>query len=156
MWLFAYSPFVCLSCLSAELSPSDMSSSLVRKALELLETEHVDRARSVKNDSRQDLKKRRKSTQVQLRILGDVKSEAALQVEIAKRTTAKRKDRTRENLKCLAVLGNTTTADSKKAQKIFERTVKSKRPVDDTAPDSSASAFTEEDFRKFEEEYFVS
>lgn len=137
-----------------------MSSSLVRKALELVETEPAARAQSLKrvqkNDSRQDLRKKKKINQGQFRVLGDVRSEAALQVETARRTSSKSKDRTRENLKHLAVLGKTDAANFKKAHKIFERTVKSRRPVDDTTPENTASVFTEEDFKKFEEEYFVS
>lgn len=39
---------------------------------------------------------------------------------------------------------------------IFEQTVRKSRITDETAPESSSSVFTEEDFRKFEEEYFVS
>lgn len=116
--------------------------------------------------------------------IADVHSNAALQVEIARQASCINKDQTAENLKKLVVLSSSKSVDYKRAQKvqsankifnhmsinhclhffqiimyfafqIFDRTVKNKKPVSDT-PQSSSSVFTEEDFQKFEEEYFIS
>lgn len=113
-----------------------------------------------------------------------MQSNAALQVEVARQASCFNKDQTAENLKKLVVLSSTKSVDYKRAQKvqsaskaltpmcmnhclhlfqilmyiafqIFDRTVKNKKPVSDT-PQSSSSVFTEEDFQKFEEEYFIS
>jgi len=137
-----------------------MSSSLVRKSLELVESELDNRAQPLKqtrkNELLKNLKVRKKKYQSQTkRVLGDVRSEAALQVELARRISSVKQDRTSENLKNLVLLSSSNSVDFKKAHKIFEQTVRKSRITDETAPESSSSVFTEEDFRKFEEEYFV-
>ncbi|XP_034249510.1 active regulator of SIRT1-like [Thrips palmi] len=136
-----------------------MSSTLVKKALELFETDADSKSqppkKSQQNESRKDLKARKRALKRSDRVLGDVKSKAALQVDVARRISSGNKDRTNENLKALMALGSVKPVDFKKAEKIFNQTVKRKRPVDDTAPPAEPSMFSEEDFKKFEEEYFV-
>ena len=138
-----------------------MSSSLVRQSLELVESELDDRTQSLrktrKNDSRKGLKSKKKGVKGHhSRVLGDDRSEAALQVERAKRTSSSKQDRTTENLKSLLRLSSSKSVDFMKAQEIFDKTVKRRKIIDNTAPETTSSAFTEEDFKKFEEEYFVS
>lgn len=137
-----------------------MSSSLVRKALELCEADTDSKTYPLKktrqNDTHKNLKSRKRALKKSDRVLGDVKSQAALQVDAARRISFGIKDRTDENLKALIALGSAKPVDFKKAEKILELTVKSKRPIDDTPPEPEPSLFSEEDFKKFEEEYFVS
>lgn len=139
----------------------DMSSSLVRRALELVETEPPNKVqpgkKTRKNDFVNDSKIQKKRKQCHSRrVLGDVKSDAALQVDIARKISSGKEDLTSQNLKKLVALGSSKSVDFKRAQKILERTVKTRKPVDEVVTEVSASAFTEEDFKKFEEEYFVS
>lgn len=138
-----------------------MSSSLVRKALEIVETESASSAQAWKKAKKNATRKDRRVQKVlkksdRSRVLGDVKSEAARQIELARKASSKNKDQTTENLKKLMFLSKTKPVNFSRAEKILDQTVKRRKPLDDTVPGKSSSAFSEEDFKKFEEEYFVS
>lgn len=64
-------------------------------------------------------------------------------------------DCTEGNVRFLQRLGDRSCLDAKAANKIFERAVKSRKENPTSEPKEESTVFTEEDFKKFEEEYFV-
>ncbi|PSN31732.1 DNA/RNA-binding protein KIN17 [Blattella germanica] len=64
-------------------------------------------------------------------------------------------DRTEGNVRMLQRLGEKTNIDEGAVNKIFRRAVKGKSEVKAPEPKQESTVFTEEEFQKFEEEYFV-
>ncbi|CAL7939544.1 unnamed protein product [Xylocopa violacea] len=139
-----------------------MSNSLVRKGLELLGYE---------NDAKQQGKKKRKHIKYKGTLdlippkhrilskkdktdLGTILGRSSkVSVYETQRKLAKQKDPTNKNVRKLLMLSNTRIA-SQTANKLLDRAVKKRNiPKKNKPKESETTAFTEEDFKKFEKEY---
>ncbi|XP_053109033.1 active regulator of SIRT1 [Hemicordylus capensis] len=136
-----------------------MSASLLRKALELLEAPGVSaprpkRTETVAQPSNQSLKRRRK------KISGRKRETATVKGKVIKSALEEYKkhqavDHFEENIQYM--MSSQFTTDSTITQKVLEqnRGRKSRdRPKKEKKKKPEATVFTEEDFQKFEREYF--
>ncbi|XP_008555892.1 uncharacterized protein LOC103577146 [Microplitis demolitor] len=134
-----------------------MTKSLVRASLELI---------NINDDIKKDKKKKKKSGDISNlipanhRVSKKNKSGSIifthnrkLTVHEARKKLADKKDPTEDNIEKLLLLSN-YSVDSDTAAKLFERAVK-KRPVleAEKPKEEEPTAFTEEDFAKFEAEF---
>jgi len=126
-----------------------MSTSLLKKSLKLFEEEgKVDKIKSNKARPNHPANKKKQAT------LKDRKVKSALDSFIKKN---RKEDKTLENLAVLEKISLKKTVSQDSANKILNYHLKKSRKVTKVEPKKEAekSVFTDEDFRKFELEYFV-
>ncbi|KAI9555849.1 putative active regulator of SIRT1-like [Daphnia sinensis] len=134
-----------------------MSTSLLKKSLRLFEDEEK-REKSVKKKSSQRKTERviqKSSTAIKKQAtLKDRKVKSAIEVFVKKHP---KQDKTLENLALLEKLSQKKTITEESANKIFSYQLKKQHKTIEKAPKKkeNSTVFTEEDFLKFEREYFV-
>lgn len=138
-----------------------MSNSLVRKSLELLgyekDTKHEKRKKKrINPGSKLELikaKHRIISQETKTDLVTALGRSGKVSVYEARKRKATRRDPTDENVQKLLLL-STKRVDSETAEQLLERGVKKKCiPKKEKPKEQESTVFTEEDFKKFEEEY---
>uniref|UniRef100_A0A6M2DIU7 Putative active regulator of sirt1-like copidosoma floridanum n=1 Tax=Xenopsylla cheopis TaxID=163159 RepID=A0A6M2DIU7_XENCH len=120
-----------------------MSASLVHKSLQILKSDTV-------------LSQDKKSNEVKKRKKNNKKagnSTKKITLKQLQQTVEDEKHKLEANLHKLQLLSS-RKLDSETAEKVFKRTVKNSKPKEEEIVDTEGTAFTEEDFFKFEQEYF--
>ncbi|KDR12666.1 hypothetical protein L798_13325 [Zootermopsis nevadensis] len=135
-----------------------MSAALARESLELVESagkKHVRPRQAI--DAKNLHRKNKQSGIVQKKLRKEVASCGGVQLSVEELRMRLRvhEDRTEGNVRLLQRLGDCSSLDVKTANKIFERSVKSRTEKPSSESKEESTMFTEEDFKKFEEEYFV-
>jgi len=126
-----------------------MSTSLLKKSLELFDEEgKTDRTKSNKGRPARTIVKNKQAT------LKDRKVKSALESYTKKN---RKEDRTLGNLAVLEKISLKNSVSQDSANKILKYHLQKSRKVVEAEPKKEAekSVFTDEDFRKFQQEYFV-
>ncbi|XP_033209138.1 active regulator of SIRT1-like [Belonocnema kinseyi] len=138
-----------------------MSNSLVHKSLELLEYEQeIKQGKSKKRSKNKGildliptnhrLTSKRKKSKTET----PVNRSSRLNIYEAKKRLEAKTDPTEGNIKKLLLLGN-SRLDSETADKLIERAVKKRYIHKEEKREEQTTVFTEEDFKKFEQEYLA-
>jgi len=126
-----------------------MSTSLLKKSLELFDEEgKTDRTKSNKGRPARTIVKNKQAT------LKDRKVKSALESYTKKN---RKEDRTLGNLAVLEKISLKNSVSQDSANKILKYHLQKSRKVVEAEPKKEAekAVFTDEDFRKFQQEYFV-
>lgn len=130
-----------------------MSTSLVKKSLQLL-----DSPKSIKSDTNSKktenslVRNRRIEKAKWRRGAADVRSSMIERVEKIRKQVKEKHDFTEENLRLLKTLSS-QAVDEKEASKIFKRAKRADEEDIEIVKPEEKTVFTEEDFKMFEQEY---
>lgn len=132
-----------------------MSAALVRESLELVESSG--KKKSGPNDAKVLHRKKKQHSVVEKKLKHKVVSSGGkqLSMEDLRMRLRVHEDRTEGNVRMLQKLGDRSTLDESAINKIFQRAVKTTIELPSSAPKEGTTVFTDEDFEKFEQEYFV-
>ncbi|KAH0616870.1 hypothetical protein JD844_028313 [Phrynosoma platyrhinos] len=137
-----------------------MSVSLLRKGLELLETAGASTPRAKKAASAQPNKKSLKRTRRKKKWLGSGRNQATIKGKVIKSAVEEYRkcqavDHFQENLQYM--MSSQFITDNTVTQKVLAQNRGRKardRPQEETKKKPEGTVFTEEDFQRFEREYF--
>lgn len=134
-----------------------MSTSLLKKSLRLFEDDEKREKSVKKKPSQRKVERviRKSSTAVKKQAtLKDRKVKSAIELFVKKHP---KQDRTLENLALLEKLSHKKTITEESANKIFSYQLRKQHKAIEKTPKKkdNSTVFTEEDFLKFEQEYFV-
>lgn len=136
-----------------------MSAQLVRESLEFVESAGKKDVKSRKGNDAQNLnrKKKRGGRVMQRKPKKEIacSGQVQLSVEELRMRLRVHEDHTEGNVLFLQRLGDRSCWDAEASNKIFERSVKCRTEKSSSELKEESTVFTEEDFNKFEEEYFV-
>lgn len=130
-----------------------MSTSLVKKSLQLLDTSKSVNTDKFSEKSEKNLVKKKRTEKKKLRRgAADFRSSMIERVEKIRKQVREKHDFTEENLDLLKTLSS-QAVDEKEASKIFKRAKRTEEEEVEIFKTEEKTAFTEEDFKMFEREY---
>lgn len=135
-----------------------MSAALARESLDLVDSAGEKCEKSRKGNDTKKLHGTKKNCAVlQRKLKTEIATSGGMQLSVEEllMRLPVHEDCTEANVHFIERLGDRSCLDATAANKIFERAVKSRKENPPSEPKEESTAFTEEDFKKFEEEYFV-